>query len=561
MYVSFPVFKTAEPIGDFSDYIDESTFKVMDMQPKYDVTPYVDRLYTAALKKAGDSYVAEDLVQETFLAALCSLEKGTQPKQIESWLYRILSNKYCDWLRDKYGKPVISFEEYPVVIENEPLDEDSEETLEAIRRELGYLAKTHREVMVRFYMHGESVEDIARALRIPSGTVKSRLSTGRQHVKKGVVHMENYTKQSYEPDTLQLSCSGGIGLNNEPFSLVDPADSLTQNILILAYPKPVTETELAKALGVPVVFVEPIVEKMIRGELMRRTDGGKVYTDFIIYTEKDRKATFDQQLEIVDKHFERFWNETQQALATLREKDYYQRQTPHGRAKLELYFAIKLLLQAQIDIRNEVTGVVPYEEYPYRKNGGRWLAMGHQYPSGYRYEHDREFFKCSISGEASTRIQNFKGTPCLEMRKYDTALGRYPDDCFKADYVRWLYELILGVPREDSAVGDFVFQEADRLVESGVLIQEDGLKVDIPILSRAEYLDECSLVSAHEETLSRTIHYVHLPPHLTSVCKWQPYMYCGDRVPMAVIHKAMEKGLFLSGIGHPIPASIFIVEK
>ena len=543
----------------------------MDMQPTYDFTPYVDRLYAAAIRKAGDSYVAEDLVQETFLAALRSLAKGIQPEHMESWLYRILSNKYCDWLRDKYDKPHISFEEYPLVIADEPLDDDSEEKLEAIRRELGYLAKIHREVMVRFYMHGESVEDIARALQIPSGTVKSRLSTGRQHVKKGVAHMENYTKQSYEPDTLHLSCSGGLGLNNEPFSLVDPTDILTQNVLILAYPKPVTETELAKALGVPVAFLEPIVEKMIDGELMQRTDGGKVYTDFIIYTEKDRKATFDQQLDIVDKHFELFWNETQEALAALREKDYYQRQTPHGRTKLELYFAIKLLLNAHVDIRNEVTGVVPYEEYPYRKNGGRWFAMGQQYPFGYRYENDYEFCKCTISGEASTRIQNFRGAPCLEIRKYDTALGRYPDDCFKADYVRWLYELVVGVSQEDSAVGDFVFQEADRLAESGILVREDGLKVDIPILSRAEYLDECNLVSAHEETISRTIHdvllpvfhtgYVHLPPHLTSVCKWHPYMYCGDSVPMAVIHKAVKKGLFLSGIDYPIPASIFIVEK
>ncbi len=65
--------------------------------------------------------------------------------------------------------------------------------------------------------------------------------------------------------------------------------NLTQNVLILAYEKPVTETELAKALGTPTAFIEPIIEKMIAGELMKRTDSGKVYTDFIIYTEKTEK--------------------------------------------------------------------------------------------------------------------------------------------------------------------------------------------------------------------------------------------------------------------------------
>ena len=72
--------------------------------------------------------------------------------------------------------------------------------------------------------------------------------------------MENYMQQSYEPDTLNLSCSGSSGLKEEPFSLVEYSDKLAQNILILAYPKPVTETELAKALGVPTAYVEPIVQ-------------------------------------------------------------------------------------------------------------------------------------------------------------------------------------------------------------------------------------------------------------------------------------------------------------
>ena len=120
--------------------------------------------------------------------------------------------------------------------------------------------------------------------------------------------MENYTKQSFEPDISRMSCSGAVGIDGEPFSLVGYKDKLTQNVLILAYKKPITETELAKALGTPAAFIEPVVERLIDGELMKRTDGGKVYTDFIIYTDKDRKATFQKQLNIVAENFELFWN-------------------------------------------------------------------------------------------------------------------------------------------------------------------------------------------------------------------------------------------------------------
>lgn len=160
---------------------------------KYDVSDYVDRLYSAAVRKTGDSYAAEDIAQEALLAAVRQLSKGRRPENMWAWLQGILSNKYCDWLREKYKYPRISFEEYPFEIADEDMGEDdSEEKLEAIRRELGLLAGIYREVMVRFYLHGHSLERIAGDLQIPVGTVKSRLNMGRKHVREGVADMEDY---------------------------------------------------------------------------------------------------------------------------------------------------------------------------------------------------------------------------------------------------------------------------------------------------------------------------------------------------------------------------------
>lgn len=547
------------------------------MIEKYDLTEYVDRLYFAAITKTGDSHVAEDIVQETFLAAIQALVKGKEPDNLWRWLFCIMSNKYCDWLREKYNKPQISIEDYPFDIpgdenpdEDDP-DEESADKLDAIKRELGYLAQTHREVMIRFYMHGETIAKIANELHIPIGTVKSRLNTGRKHIREGVSNMNNYTKQSYEPDILGISCSGAMGLDNEPFSLVPETDKLTQNVLILAYPQPITETDLAKALGVPVVFIEPIIEKMVTGELMQRTDGGKVYTDFIIYTDNDRKATFKKQLDIVKKHFDLFWHETDIALSELKEKEYYKRQTEHAKIKLELHFCIKLLLNAHIDIRNEVTGVMPYSEYPYRKNGGRWFAMGQQYQANYDYRDDSQFWKYGISGEAGTEIKNFRDAKYIELRSYETELGKYPNNYFKSDYVKWFYELLTGISREDSTVGDNVLAAVDDLIKNGVLTRNSTLTLDIPIMTHLEYHDEGKLASEHEQKLSRDIHdvlrpvfntgYVKLPTHLKSVPKWQQYMYCGDSVPMAIIHTAIAKGLLFQNVNYKIPASIFVVES
>lgn len=543
---------------------------------KYDVSDYVDRLYSAAVRKTGDSYAAEDIAQEALLAAVRQLSKGRRPENMWAWLQGILSNKYCDWLREKYKYPRISFEEYLFEITDEDEGEDdSEEKLEAIRRELGLLAGIYREVMVRFYLHGHSLERIAGDLQIPVGTVKSRLNMGRKHVREGVADMEDYEsfcRQSYEPDALYISCAGEEGLHQEPFSLVPLSDRLSQSILILAYEKPLTEGELARALGVPAAFVEPAVRKLTEGELMCRTEGGKVYTDFIIYTDRDRKATFDRQLAVVEAHFPLFWEEVEGGLAELKEKPFYKRQKERARAKLELHFCIKALMNAHISVRNEVTGAMPYSQYPYRRDGGRWLAMGNRYFPGHRPGGDMEFQKYEIGGEAGCREKNFRDADSIELREYTTVLGGNLNYGKRSQYVKWFYELSLEVPLAELSVDAHVLQDADCLTEAGFLARgEDGLKLDIPVLSGEEYRAECLLASGCAERTAQKIRevllpvfqsgYVRLPGHLKSVPKWQQYMYCGDSVPMAVIHRAREKELFLKGAEYPVPASLLIYEK
>lgn len=540
------------------------------MNGKKNLVEYVEKLYNAALLKTRDPYAAEDIVQETFLIAVQNMKKGKTPENLWGWLSAVMSNKYSDWLREKYRKPQISFEEFPFEMpdENEMDDDDSAEKLESIRRELGYLARTHREVMVRFYIHGHTIEKIACDLGIPAGTVKSRLNSGRRHIRERVKSMENYTKQSYQPDVLYIACSGGTGIDDEPFSLVDNTDRLTQNVLILSYEKPVTESELAMALGVPAAFIEPIVEKMVQGELMKRMDNGKVYTDFIIYTEKDRIATVDKQLAVVEEHFDLFWGETEGALSRLRDKDWYKRQPEHARMKLELHFLIKLLMSAHIHVRDEVAGTMPYSEYPYRKNGGRWLAIGNQYPADYDFHRDSAFRKYSVNGEFGAEFGNFRDTEAVELRGYSTSLGQYPGYYLKERYVKWLFELSRSIAREGSEVEAQFLETAGEMVEEGVLKRDGGLALDIPILTAAEYREECRLAGSLAEKLSREIRqvllpmfdsgYVKLPAHLKSVPKWQQYMLCGDSIPMAVIYKAIEEKRIFEAVNYKLPAVILL---
>ncbi len=75
------------------------------------VEAYSDKLYSWALYKTGSKEIAEDLVQETFLAACESVEKFRGKSEPKTWLFGILNNKIADHFRKVYRNQEINHEE------------------------------------------------------------------------------------------------------------------------------------------------------------------------------------------------------------------------------------------------------------------------------------------------------------------------------------------------------------------------------------------------------------------------------------------------------------------
>ena len=264
------------------------------MQSK-ELENYIEFLLSAVLQRCGNIYDAEDLTQDTLLVAMSYIARGRDIQDVKAWLLVVMGRKFNDMLRKRYKQPIVSIgDDFDIVDENAMIQlNDEDDEAENVRKAVAYLAKNYREVIVRYYMNGQSVSQIASELGIPEGTVKSRLHLGRDHVKKGISDMEKYSKQSYSPITLHVSYSGNPGLNGEPITLIKN-DLIAQNILWLAYSKPVTIEEIALSIGIPVAYVEPIVEKLVDGELMKKV-GNKVYTDFMISTLDDKEKHIPAQ--------------------------------------------------------------------------------------------------------------------------------------------------------------------------------------------------------------------------------------------------------------------------
>jgi RNA polymerase sigma factor (sigma-70 family) len=73
---------------------------------------YSDNLYSWALHKTSSKEVAEDLVQETFMAAVQSFGKFEEKSNPKTWLFAILNNKINDHHRNNFRRPTINEETF-----------------------------------------------------------------------------------------------------------------------------------------------------------------------------------------------------------------------------------------------------------------------------------------------------------------------------------------------------------------------------------------------------------------------------------------------------------------
>lgn len=106
---------------------------------------------------------------------MLAIEQGREIENPAAWLQGVLRRKYHDFLRRKYRCPTVSMDMLADGQYCDQLQQEDErlrrlersQEAEALRRELAHQAGIYREVLVRHYMHGESVGHIAWAMMVP----------------------------------------------------------------------------------------------------------------------------------------------------------------------------------------------------------------------------------------------------------------------------------------------------------------------------------------------------------------------------------------------------------
>jgi RNA polymerase sigma-70 factor (ECF subfamily) len=133
----------------------------------------------------GDASLADDLVQDCVERALTKSHLYDPSRPLRAWAYAILRNIFISGLR-RSGRSAVVKTVDELVAGEDAVAPDQEDRLAvgSVASALDRLSAQHREVIVLVALEELSYRDVAEILGVPLGTVMSRLSRAREHLKQ-----------------------------------------------------------------------------------------------------------------------------------------------------------------------------------------------------------------------------------------------------------------------------------------------------------------------------------------------------------------------------------------
>lgn len=174
------------------------------------VIQYQELAYNVARRIMGNPQAAEDITQESFIAAYKALNRF-RGGSFKSWLLRIVTNRCYDELRRHKRRPQSSIDDLTEENESAPFLRSPEDTpeqyqqraelAEAIERCLQDLPEDQRVAAVLCDVEGYDYNEIAGILSVSLGTVKSRISRARSKLRECLQKVQELLPRQYRLST------------------------------------------------------------------------------------------------------------------------------------------------------------------------------------------------------------------------------------------------------------------------------------------------------------------------------------------------------------------------
>ena len=262
-------------------------------------TEYLKPIYGFALKRCANLQDAEDLTQEIVLKVFRTLLRRedfveTPDKFIWTVAHNTLANYYRGKVKTAVGVPIDDLAELL------PSDDDiangmiEKENIDRLYREIAYLSKLQRRIVIAFYFENKKQQTIAGELGIPLGTVKWHLFEAKKELKRGMEIMRQAGELKFNPIKFQFCGTNGSpgtkGPNNNFFHSI-----LSQNIVYSVWKEAKTVGEIADDLGVSPVYVESEVEYLAEYGFLTEKDG-KYLCNILLDEASDERMTLKDKV-------------------------------------------------------------------------------------------------------------------------------------------------------------------------------------------------------------------------------------------------------------------------
>ena len=281
------------------------------------ITKYMKPIYGFSLKRCSGMPDAEDLAQDICLKLFRALLMHDSIDDPQKFVWTVAHHALANYYRKKqYGAQVCSVgicvDEFWKSL---PSDDDTishiikDEAEDRMQKEIAYLSKLQRQIVIAYYYENKKQEEIAQMLKIPLGTVKWHLFEAKKDLKKGFGTMRKSSELKFNPIKFTImGFSGSIGSMGGTENFF--RSSLSQNIAYCTLRRAKSINEIADCLGVSPVYVESEAEFLEEyGFLLKR---GEKYIANLLIDDPSENVTgeiLELQEEMYSKSAKIFANE------------------------------------------------------------------------------------------------------------------------------------------------------------------------------------------------------------------------------------------------------------
>ncbi len=412
------------------------------------ITEYLPKIYGFAVKKSFYYDEAEDLASDIVEEVYRSLLSNDDIHNIEGYIWRICEHVYAKYVSRKKKHEGISLDGMEIPDETDFYDDEAEEEIYLLRREIAFLSQKRRAVVYAFYYENKTISAISREMGIPEGTVKWHLNKAKNDLKEGYTMKRTIGKLGLHPvEAVNISHDGTPGANGGPEYYL--GDKLNLNIVYSVYFSPKTKEEIAEELGMTPVFIEDKIDYLeANGFLVK--GAGDAYTTYVsfspaTYSLEDIENTMKMQLQAAEILVREYVPKVREAVASV--KDVY---IPSGNRELLEMAAIYNGVFSKCRVYEGGKNLARYRIKT--TDGGSYHAYVQLKATCTDPDYkptmpaSSEYRAC---GKMNRKSGKYPVYACAFDTKYDSRTGGWANNLI-SDYEA-LYEVMTGVIEENSA--------------------------------------------------------------------------------------------------------------